>query len=154
MKPQQPEALQIRLERRIPASPDRVFAAWTQPELLRQWSSPEGTTVEGGELDVRVGGRWRFVLVERNGTKKEAFGIYREVTPPKRLIYTHAWVTPDDATKSSPETVVTVEFHADAGATRVVLTQVGFGTTDGRDGHRVGWSSSINRLEALFADKS
>jgi uncharacterized protein YndB with AHSA1/START domain len=144
--------LQLRLERVIRADRERTFAAWTRPELLRRWSAPEGMTIEdGGELDLRVGGRWRVVMLEPTGKRHEAFGTYREVTPPERLVYTHAW---REGNESSPETTVTVEFLKVAGGTRVVLTQEGFASPQSRDGHVEGWSSSFDNLERLYAVKA
>jgi uncharacterized protein YndB with AHSA1/START domain len=149
MSPTKSEVLQLRLERLIRTDRERAFAAWTRPELLREWSAPEGMTIDEGELDLRVGGRWRVVMVEPSGARHEAFGTYREVTPPERLVYTHAWRQGDG---SSPETTLVVEFREVAGGTRVVLTQEGFASPQSRDGHREGWSSSLNRLEAMFAE--
>lgn len=141
--------LQLRLERVIHADRERVFAAWTTPEQLRVWSAPEGMTIaDGGELDLRVGGRWSVVMVEPNGRQHAAFGTYREITSPSRLVYTHAWRQEGGTT---PETTVTVEFHEVAGGTRVVLTQVGFGSEGSRDGHIVGWSSTLDSLERFMA---
>jgi uncharacterized protein YndB with AHSA1/START domain len=140
--------LQLRLERVIRADRERVFAAWTRPEQLRAWSAPEGMTIEdGGELDLRVGGRWRAVMLEPDGTRHAAFGTYREITPPKRLVLTHAWQHEHGMT---PETTLTVEFHEVPGGTRVVLTQEGFASPESRDGHVGGWSSALDNLEQLF----
>jgi uncharacterized protein YndB with AHSA1/START domain len=150
MSTTQSPPLRLRLERVIRADRERTFAAWTRPEILRQWSAPEGMTIEdGGELDLRVGGRWRVVMVEPSGTRHEAFGTYREITPPERLVYTHAW---RQGSGSSPETVLTVEFEEVAGGTRVVLTQTGFTSPQSRDGHIDGWSSSLDQLEQRFAE--
>jgi uncharacterized protein YndB with AHSA1/START domain len=140
--------LQLRLERVIRADRERVFAAWTRPEQLRAWSAPEGMTIEeGGELDLRVGGQWSVVMLEPDGTRHAAFGTYREITPPKRLVLTHAWQHERDTT---PETTLTVEFHEVPGGTRVVLTQEGFAAPESRDGHVGGWSSALDNLEKLF----
>jgi uncharacterized protein YndB with AHSA1/START domain len=150
MSPTKAAPLQLRLERVIRADRERAFAAWTQPALLRQWSAPAGMTLDdGGELDLRVGGRWRVVMVDPNGTRHEAFGTYREIRPPERLVYTHAW---REGNGSSPETTLTVEFLEVPGGTRVVLTQEGFTSPQSRDGHVGGWSSSLDQLEQLFAE--
>lgn len=151
MSENQTDELQLTLERVIRADRGRVFAAWTQPEQLREWSAPEGLTIEGGELDLRVGGRWRAVMVEPNGTRHEAFGTYLEVTPPERLVYTHAWERSAGAGRT-PETVVTVTFTAVAGGTRVVLTQSEFDAPQSRDGHAGGWGSTLDRLVARFSE--
>ena len=147
-----PDGLRLRLERTITANRERVFAAWTRPELLKLWSAPEGLTVgDDGELDLRVGGRWAVTMLAPDGARHRAFGTYREVTPPARLVYTHAWRR-DDGT-STAETTVTVEFVAEgANRTRVVLTQEGFDAAPSRDGHEEGWASTLDRLVALHAE--
>jgi uncharacterized protein YndB with AHSA1/START domain len=149
MTTQQSEALQLRLERVIRGTPARAFEAWTTPEQLRVWSAPKGLTISEGELDLRVGGSWRVVMLEPDGTRHEAFGTYREVTPAERLVYTHAWLRDGRAT---PETLVTVEFLGSPEGTRVVLTQEGFGSPESRNGHVIGWSSALDGLEAMFAE--
>jgi uncharacterized protein YndB with AHSA1/START domain len=151
MTPSQTEALRLRLERVIRASPERVFAAWTQPDQLSLWSAPKGLHIAEGEMDLRPGGAWRVVMMEPGGARHEAFGTYREVSPPHRLVYTHAW---KQAGGPSPETTLTVEFLADPAGTRVVLTQEGFGSPESRDGHEGGWSSALDNLEGLFSEEA
>ena len=73
----------------------------------------------------------------------------------ERLVFTHAWrVAGDGGSVSSPETVVTVEFKAEAGATRIVFTQVGFANARVRGGHRTGWTGAFDLLEAILMEKS
>ncbi len=149
MSVQQGETLVLRLERYIGASRERVFAAWTQPELLERWSAPEGLEVERGEIDLRPGGQWRVVLAAPDGTRHEAFGVYREVTPPSRLVYTHAWLRENGSTA---ETTVRIEFVVEGDGTWVRFEQTGFESTGSRDGHAEGWSSSLDRLQVLFGE--
>lgn len=144
--------LALRIERTIRARRERVFAAWTQSELLGRWSAPEGMTVEG-ENDLRVGGSWRAIMTEADGTRHVAVGEYREITPPSRLVYTHAWVRGNGTSnETTASTTVAVDFLDVNGTTHVVLVQTGFESVGSRDGHVGGWNSSINRLEALFDD--
>jgi uncharacterized protein YndB with AHSA1/START domain len=147
MNVKQSRELTLRLERLIRAEPSRVFAAWTEPGQLERWSAPEGLTIREGSVDLQPGGAWRVAMEEPDGTTHEAFGTYREIDPPARLVYTHAWRRAGGAT---PETEVAVEFLAEADCTRVVLTQVGFGTQASRDGHGEGWASTLDRLQQLF----
>jgi uncharacterized protein YndB with AHSA1/START domain len=142
--------LVLNLERTIGAKRQRVWDAWTRPEQLRRWSSPEGLEVVDGELELKVGGRWRVTMQERDGGRKYvAVGIYREVTPPERLVYTHSWETDDEPV----ETVVTVEFREEGDATRIVFMQEGFASAGSRDGHAEGWTSTIDRLARLLEDR-
>ncbi|MBB4635009.1 SRPBCC family protein [Longimicrobium terrae] len=148
MMMQTADALTLRVERVVRASRERVYAAWTTPEIIQQWSAPQGMTIGDGEMDVSPGGRWRVVMLEPNGTRHEAFGVYRQVIPPEKLVYTHQWH--HDGGTATPETTVTVEFVEDGPTTRVVLTQEGFGSAASRDGHGEGWGSTMDRLVELF----
>lgn len=142
------EALALRLERVIPAPPNRVFAAWSDPDLLRQWATPPWLASGEGMLELRVGGAWSIVMIEPSGRRMRAFGVYREVTPPSRLVYTHQWDGPEG---TSPETTVVVEFIAEGDGTRVMLTQTGFENAPSRDGHQQGWSEALDQLPLLLS---
>lgn len=145
------DALTLRLERTIRAPRARVFEVWTNPEEMKKWSAPDGMTIPEGEQDLRVGGKFRAVMLEPNGTQHIVLGEYREVTPPSRLVYTHAWLKDNGASnETTPVTVVTVEFFEEKDATRVVLTQTGFANKPTRDGHEGGWSSSLDNLVKLI----
>lgn len=76
-----------------------------------------------------------------------AEGVYREITPPGRLVYTHYWLTDE----TPVETLITVELHEEGEATRVVMVHEGFVAEASRNGHREGWASCFNRLAALGA---
>lgn len=142
--------LSLRVERVIRAPRERVYAAWTEPELIKQWGAPEGLTVEG-EMDVRVGGTFRTVMRAPDGTQNVAVGRYLELTPPERIVHTHAFLK-DNGRSDVPtvETIVTIELFPDGAGTRVIMSQTGFDTAPRRDGHVKGWTSMLNRLEALF----
>lgn len=139
----------LRLERIIRTTPERVFAAWTRPELMRAWHAPEGVLVAEVEVDARVGGDWTVTMQEpEGGDRWVVTGTYRELTPPRRLVSTWAWLDEDGG--RGPETILTVELRAEGDATRLVLTHEGFESDDSRGGHTEGWESSLNRLERHF----
>lgn len=138
----------LRLERTIRTPRERVFEAWTNPADLARWSAPEGLEVAEGEVDLRVGGRWSVVMQGAGGgSTYHATGEYREIDPPRRLVYTHRWLTDE----TPVETLITVEFQEEGDATRVVMVHEGFRSESSRDGHESGWSSCLDRLERLFA---
>jgi uncharacterized protein YndB with AHSA1/START domain len=86
-----PSDLEIRSERVFDAPRERVFAAWTDAEVIPQWWGLRSTTTVVDELDLRVGGAWRFVERMEDGSEVGFRGSYREVEPPERLAYSFEW---------------------------------------------------------------
>lgn len=149
------QPLTLRIERTIRAKRERVYAAWTNPEEMKHWNAPEGMTVPEGEQDIRVGGKFRAVMLEPNGTRHVVLGEYREVSPPSKLVFTHAWLKDNGASnETTTETIVTVEFIEEGASTRVVLTQTGFESVGSRDGHEEGWASTLNSFVRYLANGS
>ena len=145
-------ATALRLTRVVKGDPARVFGAWTEPDQLVEWACPEGLSVDGAEVDLRVGGRYRIVMRAPDGAVHTAVGVYREIERPGRLVYTWTWEDTQDEGMRIGETVVTVEFRdLGDGTTEVVLTHEGFPGPEARDNHDAGWTSCLNRLEALLS---
>jgi uncharacterized protein YndB with AHSA1/START domain len=143
------EQVVLRLERLLDASPERIFAAWTDPDLLRRWwaAQPDWTTSEA-TADVRVGGRYRLSMQDTAGTIRTVVGEYLEVDPPRRLAYTWQWEPHGDPSAAPGDvTVVEVDFVAEGSATRVVLEQRGFDGEPERDKHDHGWRGCLDNLE-------
>lgn len=137
----------LRVSRVINASPARVFDAWTEPDQLKQWSSPEGGyTVEDVQVDLTVGGRYRIGMVTPDGNRIAAYGVYRKIERPKRLVYTWDW----DGEAPLGETLVTVEFNDLGGSTEVVINHERFPNAEAKQGHEDGWTSCLNKLELVF----
>lgn len=127
----------------IDAPPARVFRAWTDPaEVSTWWRIPGAYETTEAEIDLRVGGRYRFAGTSEARGTFEVRGEYREVVPGERLVYT--W-TPD-WDDGARESVVTLTFEAEAGGTRLVVEHVGFRTEQSRDDHVSGWSAVVERL--------
>lgn len=139
-------ALALRIERRFAAAPALVFAAWTEARHLRRWCAPHGFEVTESEGELRVGGAWRAAMREGDGREHRLSGVYREIEPPRRLVFTHAWL--DAEGRRGPETLVTLELEAVAGGTLMRFTQEGFATAWARDGHGGGWGETFERLAA------
>lgn len=149
MSPKTTTAHTLRLARVIKASPDSVFRAWTEPDQLKHWSAPDGYAVVSADVDLRVGGRYRLRMESPEGTTHTAYGTYREIRRPERLVYTWSWEEQDD--HEIGETVVTVEFRDRKGSTEVVLVHEGFPTDEDRGNHEQGWTSCLERLETLHS---
>ena len=81
----------VQVSRRIPAAAAELFRAWTEPDQLRRWSCPEGAEVSEATVDLRVGGRYRIRMTGSAGGVFTVSGAYREIDPPRRLVYTWDW---------------------------------------------------------------
>lgn len=145
----------LRVTRLIKAPRDRVFAAWTAPEEIVKWFGPETCRVTAAEVDLREGGEYHFRVKARNSDTGETVGemdlrgVYREVKPPGRLVYTWNWQ--GDAELEFGETLVTVEFLDKEGFTEVQITHDRFPNGEVRDKHGYGWNGSLDKLEKRFA---
>jgi uncharacterized protein YndB with AHSA1/START domain len=140
------EAPVLRLQREFKAAPERVFAAFTDPKLFAQWWGPEGMSCPVCEIDLKVGGRWRTCMRGQQG-EHWVSGVYREISPPRRLAFTWAW---EENGVRGHETVVELEFHAAGRNTRLVLTHHGFESGESRDKHGHGWTSCFVCLDQFL----
>jgi len=146
-----PTDREIRVEREFDAPRERVFAAITNPALIPQWWGPRGTATIVDQMDVRVGGAWRFVIENADGRQRAAFrGTYREISPPERVVQTFEW-------EGMPGHVAveTLELEDLGERTRLVTTSV-FHTTGERDGAlgsgmEHGVNETYARLDELLA---
>jgi uncharacterized protein YndB with AHSA1/START domain len=138
----------LRLTRVIKAAPATVFSAWTEPAQLRQWSCPEGMELPDVQVDLRVGGSLLLDMLGEDGVHHTAFGEYREIDAPHRLVYTWDWKQEGDA---MGETLITVEFNPHGEHTEVVMTHEKMPSIELKDAHDHGWTSCLDRLEKLFS---
>jgi uncharacterized protein YndB with AHSA1/START domain len=146
-----PGEREIVVERDFAAPRERVFAAWTEPDLIARWWGRRGPETRVDELDARPGGRWRFVEVEPDGTEVAFRGVYREVQAPVRLVYTFEW-------EGAPGhvSVDALDFEEIEGGTRIVSRTV-FHTGEERDGMiEAGMEKGLNegyeQLDELLAE--
>ena len=136
----------LTLKRHLNAPPGKVYAAWAQPAKLMQWFGPDSGAVTRAELDLRVGGRYAIVFHTEDGEEHDVSGVYREVVPNERLVFTWAW-------RSTPEreSLVTVALRPDGGGTSLTLIHEQFFDEEARDRHEFGWTGTLDKLERLFA---
>ncbi|MCI0632863.1 MAG: SRPBCC domain-containing protein [Actinobacteria bacterium] len=142
------DGLMLHLERVLPASPARVFAAMTEPAELAQWWGPRGFSSPNLELDVRVGGAYRIAMQPPEGDLFHLRGEFREVEPPTRLSYTFIWEEPDP---DDQETVVAIVLRDRGPSTELLLDQGPFATEARRALHDAGWMDGLDKLEAQVA---
>jgi uncharacterized protein YndB with AHSA1/START domain len=131
--------------RRVIAAPrERVFAAWTQAELLRQWWGPAGVRCTEAEVDLRVGGAYRIANLLPDGSIIWIAGEFELVDAPSRLVY--SWTLGDE-----PASRVSVQFNAiDAHSTEVVIDHDRIHSRATRDDHERGWLGCLDGLARLL----
>lgn len=132
------------LRRVFRAPPELVFDAFTKPSMLKEWWGHEDTTERNAEVDLRVGGAYRFEMNGREGGPYVLAGEFRVVNRPHELAYTWNWV---EGVPFKAETLVTLEFNDHGEGTELVLTHEGFDDPNIRNQHDHGWSSSFNCLD-------
>ncbi len=132
----------LTIKRRFNAGPDKVFNAWTDPEKVKRWMGPGEVKVLVTEGDPRTGGRYRWLMQAPDGEQHDVSGVYREVIPNEKLVFTWAW-------KSTPEreSLVTITFKPDGGGTLMTFTHEQFFDEDARDRHQHGWNGSMEKLD-------
>jgi uncharacterized protein YndB with AHSA1/START domain len=112
-----PNELEIVVRRVVDAPRRLVFEAWTSPKYIPRWMlGPDGWTMPVCEVDLRVGGAWRFAWKKDDGAEMAMSGTYREVVPPKRLVSTERWGP------EWPETVNAIDFDETDGRTTITIT--------------------------------
>jgi uncharacterized protein YndB with AHSA1/START domain len=143
------QAVAIELEHRFAAPRDRVFEAWTNPDVLKRWwRAAETWETPLAEVDAREGGAYRLSMKTDEGEVHTVFGEYREVSPPERLAFTWTWEEgPGPAMAGSDNTLVVVEFHEDGEGTLVKLTHSGFADEEIKGMHVHGWQGVLANLE-------
>lgn len=145
-----PTDTEIVLRRTLNAPRDLVWEAWTKPEHVRRWwTGCDDMTMTVCEMDLRVGGAWRYVLRSPDGEEHGFGGVYREIVPPARLVHTFIYDPfPDHGA------LTTVLFQEDGDRT-VITETVLHQTRDARDAHlssgmESGARQTLDRLEALL----
>ena len=144
-QPSQETTLQLKYTFAAPR--DRVFRAWTDPRELAKWfgPSPDYSTVVP-EFDFRVGGRYRLEMHHKGGNVHKLTGVYREIKPPERVVFTWRW----EQDPTAHESVVSVEFRDLGPSTEMTLTHENLPSAPERDKHRQGWDGCLAQLSKLL----
>jgi uncharacterized protein YndB with AHSA1/START domain len=126
-----------------------VFRAWIDPRHVVEWWGPEGFVITSCTMDVRPGGAWRICMRAPDGAEHWHGGVFREVVPPERLVFTHAWDEADGM--PGHETLITVTFAERGQRTLLTFEQAVFESVSARDGHHGGWSECFDHLAEHLA---
>ncbi len=139
----------LRLNRRLKAPREAVFRAFTDPVALAKWFGPEGVQVTDVDVDLRAGGAYSMVFGETDGESHGLSGVYREISPPERLVMTWVW---DHGVMAGIETLVTIELGAAGAETELTLTHEKLPSQKSLDMHSQGWTSTLNCLDQAIAE--
>jgi uncharacterized protein YndB with AHSA1/START domain len=146
-----PSDEQILITREFDAPRHLVWKAWTTPELVRRWWSGKQGRMTVAEIDLRVGGRWRYVMVADNGQEVAFHGEYREIVPGERIVTTEVYELPG-APETEPAVNVVTFTEVDGRTTLSLLIE----TSDRQvrdaildSGMEVGLQEQLDLLEQL-----
>jgi len=148
-----PADRELVLTRLIDAPREKVFRCWTQPELLKLWFAPKPWTTPFAELDVRPGGTNRITMRSPEGQDMANSGVYLEVAPNEKLVFTDAFAgawTPRDG---HPFMLAVLTFEDEDGKTRYTARVRHWTTEDAQRhegmGFHHGWGICAEQLEAV-----
>jgi uncharacterized protein YndB with AHSA1/START domain len=133
----------LTLKRRLNAEPAKVYAAWIDPQKIARWFAPASARANSGHavIDARVGGRFRVGFVLDNGENFEVGGVYRELVPNQRLVFSWAWHTTPER-----ESQVTVSLRPDGDGTMLTLHHEQLFDQAACDSHARGWNNALDQL--------
>ena len=141
------------LERVVPVSPKKVWAAWTKPEHLMKWFCPKPWSVSSCELDVRPGGICRTVMRSPEGEDFPNLGCYLDVVDGRRLVFTDAWTRAWEPS-AKPFLTGIITFDDEGPATRYTARVRHWSAVDmeahEKMGFHPGWGAATDQLEALL----
>ncbi len=141
------------VEALFPASPERLFDAWTKAEDLKRWFGNDPSQLGDIEIDLREGGAWRFYMCVEAGRREFLEGYYLIVQRAELLSFSwcHTVEMEPGAERKTPPSQVTISFQAEGAATRMRLEHREIVLADGRIGVRQGWINSFEALAAILA---
>ena len=137
----------LRITRTFDAKRERVYAAFTNPGDLEKWFGPEGVNCIVHDIDPRPGGAYSFTMRDDKGGEHPLSGVFEEVVPNEKLVYTWTWGM---GTLEGVETRVTLDFMALDGGTELTLTHELLPTETAVEMHNIGWSGSFDCLAVVL----
>jgi uncharacterized protein YndB with AHSA1/START domain len=140
---------ELLLVRLIPASRERVFAAYTQPDLLTRWWAPHPYRVSACEIDLRVGGAFNTTMLGPEGDEHPGQGVFLEIVPDRRVVFTDAfsagWIP-----NPNPFIVASIDLEDTEGGTQITATVRHWSVADCERhkamGFHEGWGKALDQL--------
>ncbi|MBX2859658.1 MAG: SRPBCC domain-containing protein [Vampirovibrio sp.] len=141
------DVITLKITRTFEAPKALIWKAFTEQEYLGKWHCPQEMSMTFAEVDLRVGGAWCTGMIADGMEEHVMKGVYREITPMDKLVYTHMWESGDhEHCLLNHETVITVLLADEGTGTRMTFTQEGMASEESRDSHNGGWTSAFDNL--------
>jgi len=134
---------ELTLNKRCKAPVARVFAAWSSPQQVQRWFAPGDMTVPEAEVDFRVGGAYRIVMQRPDGQQHIVGGVYRDIVPNERLLFTWSW----EGSGVTSEVEITLQPAGEQ--TDLTLLHRQIPTEESRESHKQGWEGCLAKLVQL-----
>jgi uncharacterized protein YndB with AHSA1/START domain len=141
------QGMKIQVSNIIRASRARVFAAWTEPALIKTWFGPPNRVTTSVRADLRIGGEYHIEMTNEDLDPRVAIasGIYTEIVPDERLSFT--WLA---TWAIGEETLVTVSLKEVPGGTEVTLQHENFRSFESMKGHEQGWMGALTNMARVI----
>jgi uncharacterized protein YndB with AHSA1/START domain len=145
----------LRMQRSFNAPRAVLWAIWTKPEMLARWFGPAHCPAISAKSDLRVGGNWSATLQwSTDGQQLRPHGVYLEIVPGRRLVFTFKWEG-DHEDGPPVDTRVTVMLRdGPDGGTTLDFIHAELKSPESVVGHREGWISSFDRLDAVLEESA
>ena len=143
----------LQIKRTFAAPVPTIFDAWTKPERLKKWflmpNQGQESTIH--EVDLRVGGKIRAEVQNKEGKTHRLLAVFKEIVPQQKLVYTWKW---EEGMPEGGESLVTILFRqmGESNFTEVTLTHERFPNAKVRDQHNMGWNACLDGLERVVGE--
>lgn len=141
-----PHLASVTLVRRIKAPPARIWAAITQPEQMIRWWGPDAGPTLRAEADVRPGGRFSIVFRTLDGGEHNPTGVYREVAPDRKLVFTWEWPGAPERESLVTFLIQPIDIGSELTLTHEQLPE------DARASHEAGWNGLLDKLPVYLKE--
>lgn len=138
----------------IAATPKAVFRAWTDPKLVKKWFGPQPHSLISADIDLRVGGAWRFVLYEGDQGSMGFEGVYLVIDQDSRLVkkWSKFTISASGVRHVTPLSQVDITLNEKGSGTEIRISHSAIADRDTRIGFTSGWEHGIENLRNLFEE--
>lgn len=139
----------------FPCSPDEAFNAWTDEAEIMQWFGAEANSVKRAEIELKIGGQWRFIFEETAEKTVSLEGEYLEISPGSCLVFSwrHVISTSDGAITKTAASKVSIRFNEAPNGTQITLNHENIQSEDGRLGVGKGWQGTFTSFQKSIKNK-